>query len=373
MIETASTMNTSESIMTYCLTIAARAMRSVAPNPMVGACLVHDDKIIAEGIHERYGEAHAELNAIRKINSAEILSQSTLYVSLEPCSHFGKTPPCADLIINSGIRQVVVATRDPNPAVAGNGIKKLRQHGIQVTEDILRDQARLLNRRFFCTHLQRRPYVILKWAQTSDGFVARQDYSSKWISGEDSRNLVHDWRAEEQAIMVGARTALYDDPQLTVRNGSGKNPVRIIFDRDNSLPASLKLWNDAAATLCFSAQFRSPHGSEEIILLNRDRETIPQIMEELLRRRIQSVMIEGGPATIRWFISQDLWDEARIFTASHHFGSGIAAPERSLLSLATHQSLFQAPQKFQHDTLETVFNQRLEQWLLDTDSNRDNI
>lgn len=352
-------MLTDETIMARCLQNAEQALRAVAPNPMVGACLVHQGRIIAEGIHERYGEAHAEVNAIRKVSDPALLAACTLYVTLEPCSHFGKTPPCADLIIKSGIRSVVVATRDPNPEVAGAGIQRLRDHGISIKEDVLRDEARTLNRRFLTAHLRKRPYIILKWAETADGFIARSDYSSRWISGEDSRDLVHRWRSIEQAIIVGARTAQCDDPQLTVRNGSGKNPLRVVFDRDLSLPPGLNLWDSAAATLRFSTVAGTPSGSEEIVTLRKDTPILQQIAAELYNRKINSLMVEGGAATLNWFLQENLWDEARIFTSKDSFRGGIPAPSKATLIPAVNKPLIQSEERLKNDSLRILFNQNL--------------
>ena len=356
-------MTPDELIMTRCLDQAERALKTVAPNPMVGACLVHQGKILSEGIHERYGEAHAEVNAIGGLRDTKLLSEASLFVTLEPCNHHGKTPPCTDLIISSGIKRVVVATRDPNPIVAGAGIKRLRERGITVVEDVLRDRARFINRRFFTTHITHRPYIILKWAETADGFIAREDFSSKWISGEVSRNLVHRWRAEEQAILVGAHTALVDNPQLTVRNGSGKNPIRVVFDRDLSLPSSRHLWNSDAPTLCFSFATRRPYGTEEVIQLNHELPVLPQITQELHQRKILSMLVEGGTRTLNQFIDQALWDETRIFKSSQLFHRGVPAPSQPALRQANHPLLKHCSSSLGGDSLEISYNGALAQRL----------
>jgi diaminohydroxyphosphoribosylaminopyrimidine deaminase / 5-amino-6-(5-phosphoribosylamino)uracil reductase len=311
--------------MQHCLDIAARYLASVAPNPMVGACLVVDNQVIASAAHQTYGEAHAEVLAIAQLTDKEQLKKALLYVSLEPCNHQGKTPPCTELIIKSGIRTVVVATRDPNPLVSGSGIARLIENGITVIENILNDKAQFLNRRFFTFHQKKRPYVILKWAETADGFIARQDGTSKWISGSESRKLVHQWRAQEQAILVGTRTALADNPALTVRDAVGKNPLRIVIDRANILPTDLHLWGQEAQTLCFSDSARQPHGNEKLITLSNE-DVITQILADLYKRNIISLIVEGGADTINRFLTADLWDEARIFKSKCEFGQGVKAP-----------------------------------------------
>jgi diaminohydroxyphosphoribosylaminopyrimidine deaminase/5-amino-6-(5-phosphoribosylamino)uracil reductase len=314
--------------MQHCLEIAGKYLASVAPNPMVGACLVVDNQVVASGAHQAYGGSHAEVNAIAQIANRDLLYKALLYVSLEPCNHQGKTPPCTDLIIESGIRTVVVASRDPNPLVSGSGIKRLKQHGITVIEDVLNNEAQFLNRRFLTFHEKKRPYLILKWAETADGFIARQDGTSKWISGPESRKLVHQWRAEEQAILVGTRTALADNPALTVRDAVGKNPLRIVVDRENILPIDLQLWNQEAKTLCFTNKIRQPYGAEEVIVIDKEN-ILSQILNNLYERNIISVIIEGGADTINRLVEAELWDEARIFKSKNEFGTGIEAPRVS--------------------------------------------
>ena len=352
-------MTDHEQIMRRCLDNAQQAQNRVAPNPMVGACLVHDGRIIAEGIHEAYGQPHAEVHAIRQVTDAEILSRSTLYVTLEPCSHHGKTPPCADLVIKSGIRSVVVATGDPNPRVAGQGIQRLREHGISVVENILAEEARFLNRRFFTAHMRQRPYIILKWAQTSDGFTARRDFSSRWISGEHSRQLVHEWRAEEQAILIGGHTAVVDNPQLTVRHTRGRNPLRLVIDSKGSLPAALSLWNAEAPTICYTIAERRAYGCEEVVPLKKELPFLPQILNHLHERKVQSVLVEGGTKIHQQFINQNLWDEARIFTAPATFGEGIPAPVLPAVHTASETLLADITQQSGEDQLEKRFNPTL--------------
>jgi diaminohydroxyphosphoribosylaminopyrimidine deaminase / 5-amino-6-(5-phosphoribosylamino)uracil reductase len=316
-----------EKYMLFCLELAASALGKVAPNPMVGAALVYNDQIISKGIHEFYGGPHAEVNALNLELVPEVLNNSHLYVTLEPCNHFGKTPPCTELIIKSGVKNVVIATRDPNPLVCGSGIKKLKENGINVTENILNTEARFLNRRFFTFHQKQRPYIILKWAETSDGFIAREDFSSKWISSEESRNLVHQWRKEEQAVLVGTRTAKFDNPELTVRHVDGRNPLRLVIDRENILPKTLNLWDDQADTICFTTKPRKAYFNEEVHLICHDQDLWEQILAELYKRNIQSLIIEGGRETLNYLIKNNLWDEARVFKSNNEFGSGIKAPE----------------------------------------------
>lgn len=298
---------------------------AVSPNPLVGCVIVHEGTIIGEGWHKKYGEAHAEVNAIDSVANHSLLAHSTLYVTLEPCSHFGKTPPCADLIVSKKIRRVVIANLDSNPLVAGNGIKKLRENGAEVLTGVLEQEGRHLNRRFFTFMEKKRPYIILKWAQTSDGFIARENYDSKWISNETSRQLVHKWRAEEDAVLVGTRTAKHDDPQLNVRNWSGRDPVRIVIDLNLTLPPSLKLFQGSQKTICYNL-IKSEERENVVFVQLTSENFLSGLLSDLTRRNIQSVIIEGGLMTLENFISAGLWDEARVFTSPEKFEKGIAAP-----------------------------------------------
>jgi diaminohydroxyphosphoribosylaminopyrimidine deaminase/5-amino-6-(5-phosphoribosylamino)uracil reductase len=298
--------------MRRCLEIAQNGLGRVAPNPMVGAVLVRNEEIIAEGFHRAHGLPHAEPEAINKVENKDLLRDCTLYVSLEPCSHFGKTPPCAELIIASQIPRVVVATTDIFSKVNGAGIQRLRQAGVEVTVGILEKEAREQNKRFFTFHEKKRPYIILKWAQTSDGFIdifrTTNEPPAK-ISNSEAHRLSHRWRTEEQAIMVGANTALMDNPTLTARLWSGKNPTRILIDERNNLPRTLNIFNDEAPTSIFN---------------NSD---INFWLKELHEKNIQSVIVEGGARLLQKFIAAELWDEARIFTAPQKFGKGVCAPK----------------------------------------------
>ncbi len=321
-----------EKYMQRCLDLAALGIGTVSPNPMVGAVVVMDTIIIGEGYHHKYGEAHAEVNAINQVvsnfsNSAELLNQSTLYVSLEPCAHYGKTPPCADLIIKHKIPKVVVGCRDPFEAVNGNGSEKLRDAGIEVTTGILEKECQWLNRRFFTRVQKQRPYIILKWAQTANGIFAPDDNSQHWITGLASRKLVHQWRGEEDAVLVGKNTAAIDNPQLNVRHGKGKSPKRIVIDRKLELNESLNLFDQSVETLIFNAIKTEINGKNKYIALEDFDRYVPQyILYQLYLQDIQSVIIEGGAYTLNTFIDAGLWDEARIFAGASELKKGIKAP-----------------------------------------------
>lgn len=315
-----------ESYMNECLALAAKGAGNVAPNPMVGAVIVHDERIIGRGLHERFGGPHAEVNAVRSVTDARLLKESTLYVSLEPCCHFGKTPPCTDLIISARIPRVIVGVADPFAAVSGGGIEKLRAAGIEVVEDILAPECAELNRRFFTFHRAQRPYVILKWAETADGFIARSDGTSQWITGELARTEVHRWRAEEAGIVVGRRTAALDDPALTVRHVTGRNPVRIVIDDALSLPPTLKLFDRSTPTLVFNGVRHEETTNLELVPYDRSG-GLAAIVAALHTRGILSLIVEGGRETLSRWIEANLWDEARVFRNPNlTFGSGIAAP-----------------------------------------------
>lgn len=318
-------MISNELYMQRALELAEFGRGKVSPNPMVGCVIVYQDKIIGEGYHQKYGQAHAEVNAINSVKNHELLEEATVYVTLEPCAHFGKTPPCANLLVEKKVKKVVIATFDTNPLVGGKGIQILKDAGIEVETGLLEKEARFQNKRFFTQIEKKRPYVILKWAQTQDGFVAREDYSSKWITNSSSRQLVHKWRAEEDAIMVGKNTAKYDDPALNVRDWVGKNPLRLVIDSKLELPNSLKLFDEAVPTICYNTLKSELRGTFEYVKLKPGFQ-IRDILEDLYQRKIQSLLIEGGSYLLNKFLSSELWDEARVFTSSNKFGSGIAAP-----------------------------------------------
>jgi len=320
-----------ETYMQRCLDLALLGIGTTAPNPMVGSVVVHQLKIIGEGYHHRFGGNHAEVNAIDSVSDKSLLRESTLYVNLEPCSHLGKTPPCADMIIKTGIPRVVIGTADPNPVVAGNGIQRLVNSGVEVISDILKEQCLFLNRRFFTFHNHKRPYIILKWAQTSDGFIDilrdRQTVAEPtWISNELSRMLVHKWRAEEDAILVGTNTALKDNPRLNLREWTGKQPLRLVIDRKLTLPDDLQVFNPSSPVIIFNQVKQGVQGNIRYILLPFDR-LLSAMMNFLYHEGIQSVIVEGGLMTLDGFIRDNLWDEARVFTGQKLFGKGVPAPE----------------------------------------------
>ncbi len=321
-----------EKYMQRCIELARYGAGTVSPNPMVGSVIVCDDKIIGEGFHRAYGEAHAEVNAIRNVsdnysNAKELLKRSTIYVNLEPCSHFGKTPPCADLIIRNEIPRAVVGCRDPFGQMDGRGIERLRNAGIEVVEDLLTGKCIDLNKRFFTRIQKQRPYIILKWAQTSDGFFAPSDRSQKWISSMSSKQLVHRWRTEEDAILVGKNTALADNPRLNAREWAGKDPVRIIIDRRLELPANLHIFDQSQETIIFNEQKTELLGKTKYLELENFDNLLPQLIAyQLYLMDIQSLMVEGGAKTLNLFIKAGLWDEARVFTGPQIWTDGIPAP-----------------------------------------------
>ncbi|MFD0765028.1 bifunctional diaminohydroxyphosphoribosylaminopyrimidine deaminase/5-amino-6-(5-phosphoribosylamino)uracil reductase RibD [Mucilaginibacter lutimaris] len=319
--------------MQRCLELAALGAGNVSPNPMVGAVIVCDEKIIGEGYHQKYGEAHAEVNAVKMLtdrydNHADLLQRGTIYVSLEPCAHYGKTPPCADLIIKHRIPRVVVGCRDPFAQVDGKGIEKLQAAGIEVLVGVLEKECQWLNRRFFTKVQKQRPYVILKWAQTADGFFAPADGSQQWITGPESRKLVHQWRAQEDAILVGKNTVLADNPQLNVRYAEGRSPKRVVIDRRLELNTELNVFDHSVETLIFNEVKFDVIGKNKYIALEDFERYVPEyITFQLYLQDIQSVIIEGGAQTLNSFINAGLWDEARIFTGAPVWLKGIEAPK----------------------------------------------
>ncbi|REJ84801.1 MAG: bifunctional diaminohydroxyphosphoribosylaminopyrimidine deaminase/5-amino-6-(5-phosphoribosylamino)uracil reductase RibD [Bacteroidetes bacterium] len=320
-----------ELYMRRCLDLAKTGMGNVAPNPMVGAVLVHENKIIGEGWHQKYGALHAEVNAINDALSKfdeYTLRNSVLYVNLEPCSHTGKTPPCSRLIIEKKIPHIVIACSDPNPLVAGKGIQDLKSAGAEVTIGVLEKEAHHLNRRFITYHTKGRPYIILKFAQSADGFIASEKPTEKnrWISNEYSRTLVHKWRSEEGAILVGSRTAMLDNPHLGVRNWTGRNPLRVLYDRKLKVPKEYKILDGSISTLVFNEIKDEAIGQTEFIRLKTDSEHVKEILNSLQGRRIISLIVEGGSKTLQLFIESGLWDEARIFTSSININKGLKAP-----------------------------------------------
>ncbi len=314
-----------EHFMRRALSLALNGMGYVSPNPIVGCVITAGNDIIGEGWHMQFGGPHAEVNAIASVKNKHLLAESTLYVTLEPCNHHGKTPPCADLILKSGIKKVVVCNIDPNPKVDGSGIKRLRDAGVEVITGILDKTGREFNQRFFTSIEKNRPYVILKWAETSDGFIARENYDSKWISNEYSRQMVHKWRAEEDAILVGAKTAFHDDPQLNVRKWAGSNPVRVVIDRFLKLNENLKIFDRSQPTLCYNVLRHEEHSNLTRVRVDEER-FLESVLRDLNQRGIQSVIVEGGSFTLDRFIQGNLWDDIRVFRSGRTFGKGIAAP-----------------------------------------------
>jgi diaminohydroxyphosphoribosylaminopyrimidine deaminase/5-amino-6-(5-phosphoribosylamino)uracil reductase len=320
-----------EFFMRRCLDLAANGLEKVAPNPVVGAVVVYKGMAIGEGFHQAFGGPHAEVNAIRAVGMEELLPQSTLYVNLEPCAHSGKTPPCTSLIIEKKIPRVVIGTSDPNSLVAGRGIQKLREAGVEVNAGILDEECLELNRRFFTFHEKQRPYIILKWARTRDGFIdivrsPETPVGVNRISNELSQMLVHKWRAQEQAVLVGRNTVLFDDPQLTVRHWKGNNPVRILLDRDLTVTENARIFDDAAPTIIYNLHKNEQNGNREYVLLDKQKDQLEQILSDLYRRNILSVIVEGGKQILEQFITRGFWDEARVFVGDKNFNRGIHGP-----------------------------------------------
>ncbi len=320
-------MDIDEQFMQRCLDLALKGLGNVAPNPLVGCVIVHDGKIIGEGYHERFGGTHAEVNAINSVSNQELLLQSTLYVNLEPCSHFGKTPPCADLIILKKIPCIAIGSIDPNPLVGGKGVLKLKDAGIDVSLGVLQKASDFLNCRFFTFHVKHRPYIILKWAQSSDGFIAPQESKQFWLTNVQSKKLVHKWRSEEQAILVGRKTVETDNPQLTVRLWHGKNPIRITIDKNLELGSNHSIFSRDAPTIVFNQIESSVNRNTEHIKVDFEENTEEQILHTLSQKNVSSVIIEGGAETLNYFICKNLWDEARIFFTPHQLQSGKPAPQ----------------------------------------------
>ena len=323
-------MDNHEQYIARCIELAKNGFGTTYPNPMVGSVIVYNGEIIGEGWHQKAGEPHAEVNAIHSVKNPSLLDKATIYVSLEPCSHFGKTPPCCDLIIKNKIPNVVIGTVDSNIKVAGNGIKRLHEAGINVVVGVLEKECYELNRRFFTFHEKKRPYIILKWAQTQDSFIApteKEELKPVWITNVQSRQLVHKWRTEEQAILVGTQTVIDDNPQLNARDWEGNNPIRIVIDQRNRIPKTAHIWDNKIKTIVFSNENSIPSSVNTIVeVIDFQQNIAPQIVEKLYQHQIQSVIIEGGAQTLQTFIDATLWDEARIFIGNSTFGTGKKAP-----------------------------------------------
>ena len=312
-----------------CLEISKLGIGTTRPNPSVGAVLVVDDRIIGEGFTSPYGGNHAEVNAISTVRDSSLLATATMYVTLEPCSHFGKTPPCADLIIKSEIKKVVIGCIDSNVLVAGKGVERLQNAGCEVIVGVLEKECKAHHKRFFTFQTKKRPFIILKWAQTLDAYVAPKNRAIQapvWITNEASRQLVHKWRSEEQAILVGTTTVLDDNPRLDVRYWKGEDPVRIIIDKELKIPANLKVYDGSVKTIFINESSTSVKGAIFFEKINFSKPIAIQICEVLFKHKIQSLIVEGGTKTIQTFIDENLWDEARVFSGEVHFNDGVNAP-----------------------------------------------
>jgi len=313
--------------MKRCLQLAEKGLGNVSPNPMVGAVIVHENKIIGEGYHKKYGESHAEPNAIKSVENKSLLAESTIYVSLEPCNHFGNTPPCADLILNTKFKRIVIANTDPNPKVNGSGIHKLKEAGIEITTGVLENEGRILNRRFFKTQIEKRPYIILKWAQTINGFIDSLDISPLQISNNQNKQLVHNWRAQEDGILIGAQTFINDSPSLNTRNVAGKSPTPILLLTKNS-ELDYTLWKDKKQFIVIAPEqpVTLPGNAKWIQL----KPSLSASISELLNYNITSILVEGGGKTHQSFITENLWDETRITKGKIAIESGIKAAKWGL-------------------------------------------
>lgn len=316
--------------------MAKKGLGNVTPNPMVGSVIAVGRKIIGQGYHKKFGETHAEVNAVNSVLDKKLLKKATLYVNLEPCSHFGKTPPCADLIIKYKIPRVVIGCVDTFAKVSGRGIKKLKKSGIDVKTGVLEDKCRILNKTFFTYHEKKRPYIILKWAQTADGFIDRKrsfgsPQKALQISNQKNKIATHKLRSEVQAIMIGTNTALLDNPRLTTREVKGRNPLRITIDRDLKIPRRFNLLDKSAPTLIFTAKKVARERNLEFAKINFKKNIIPQILRELCKRNIQSLLVEGGAQLLNSFIKNNLYDETRVFTSKTKIKDGVKAPVLKLV------------------------------------------
>ncbi len=326
-------MTKNEKYIARCIQLAQNGLGRTYPNPMVGSVIVYEDRIIGEGWHHKAGEPHAEVNAINSVKDKSLLKKSIIYVSLEPCSHYGKTPPCSNLIIETGIKKVVIGTVDPFSEVSGKGIKKLFDAGCEVIVGVLEQECRELNKRFFTFHTKKRPYIILKWAKSEDGFLSPEATTTTnrepvWITNRYSKQLVHKWRAEEEGIMVGTQTAVSDNPRLDTRLWLGGNAVRVVLDRKLRIPLESHLFDNSIKTLVLCENKSQERASKNVIfeLIDFARDLPTQVCEILWRHDIQSVIIEGGRQTLQTFIDAEKWDEARVFTGQIQFREGTKSP-----------------------------------------------
>lgn len=319
-----------ERYMRRCFELASHGLGNTRTNPLVGSVIVHNGKIIGEGYHHEYGGPHAEVNAIRSVQDKSLLAESTIYINLEPCSHFGKTPPCSTLILNHRIPRAVICNSDPFPSVSGKGIEALRNAGVDVTVGVLEKEGAFLNRRFLTFHKKKRPYIILKWAETADGFIdiMRQEgdpVGTNWITDDVARTLVHKWRSEESGLMVGTNTIIADNPKLNVRRWTGNSPLRIAFDRNGRVPESANILDGSQNTLIFTCVQEKYSGKINSVLVDHDFK-LEEILDELYSQRILSILVEGGQQIHNAFIRSGLWDEARVFKGRMMFSQGVNAP-----------------------------------------------
>lgn len=328
---------THETFMNRALELAEKAKGLTSPNPLVGCVINIDNQIIGEGFHSEFGGPHAEVNAINSVSDKNLLKDATAYVTLEPCSHHGKTPPCAELLVKHNLKEVVICNTDPNSKVAGRGIKFLRKNGIKVVENVLSEKGEWLNRRFFTSHRKKRPYIILKWAQNQNGFMDKERTSdnpvNNWITTKELKSLTHVWRAQEDAILVGANTVLNDSPSLNLRHASRKDPLRIVIDLNGKIPEGHNFWKQELETISCSLKHRNlPKWIQQVNI--RSKETVlSELLAHLHEMQINSLIVEGGAFTLQQFIEQNLWDEARILSAQNDWTSGLKAPEISGESL----------------------------------------
>ena len=315
--------------MNKCIALAKQGLGNTYPNPLVGSVVVYKGEVIGSGWHQKSGEAHAEVHSIRHVSDRSLLADSTLYVNLEPCSHYGKTPPCTDLIIQSGIRHVVIGMKDPFEKVNGRGIQKLRHAGVRVDVGIEAAACRELNKRFITTIEKQRPYIILKWAETLDRFLAPKTKTTNdpvWISNLLSRTLAHQWRAEEQSILIGKQTALDDNPALTTRLHKGPSPIRLLIDPKEEVDRKAKVFNPDQKVIVFTANKSRTEAHIEYVAIDFSANGLQQILSTLFQKGIQSMLVEGGSITLQHFIDSGLWDEARVITGREKFVEGITAP-----------------------------------------------
>jgi len=316
-----------------CIELARNGIGLTSPNPSVGSVIVYDNQIIGEGYTSAYGGNHAEVNAVDAVKNKSLLSKATIYVSLEPCNHFGKTPPCSDLILKNKIPNVVIGCIDPFEKVAGTSIEKLKKNGCNVIVGVLENECMASNKRFFTFQNKKRPYIILKWAETKDGFIdvernvdAIKDAKPNWISNKYSRQLVHKWRTEEDAILIGTNTAINDNPKLDIRNWSGKNPVRVVLDKSLRIPSNYDLFDETIQTIVITEKKGNPKNNILFEQIDFSKDVAQQISSVLYNHNLQSVLIEGGKQMLQTFIDANLWDEARIFVGNTSFNKGVKAP-----------------------------------------------